>query len=141
MKFSFFLLVISILISPLKAMADFGNDICLYKAEITKEATKLPAKIDDITELKDITCAEGVPTKFQYQDEISTYINEDMKKSANSFMIKNVFPKLNQTWCTTPSFLQMIELFDIEFIYRDLGGNEFLRHRIMLKDCSTFIKK
>lgn len=125
----------------MNASADFGNDLCFYKAETSKEVLNVPVKADEITTLQDISCTEGVPSTLQFQYEVSRYFNDENKVVANTFMKKSVYPKLNQTWCTTPSFFQTVELFDVEFIYKDLHGAEFSRHKITLRDCAPFIKK
>jgi hypothetical protein len=116
-------------------------DFCLFKAGQSNETLKVPIKVDEITILEDITCSEGVPSSLEFQYEITQYINKESVISADSYMKKNVYPLLNKTWCTNPTYYQNIEFFDVEFIYKDLNAKEISRHKITLQDCMAFIKK
>lgn len=137
MRFLFLPLFCMIFYSNL-VFAGFSYEFCKFKAEETKMFLAVPKKVDDITTLTDVTCKESIPETIQYIYSVDMYFTEQNRPQAIDFLKKNIFPKLTTTFCSTA--IEEVKLFDIEFIYTDKSGGDFISRRITLKDCSKFLK-
>ena len=140
MKNLYLVFFIYLFLNSKNTFADFGYDLCLYKANQSKITLKVPTKIDEVTTLVDIKCIDSIPTKLQFQNHYANKLNNLNKPLVDDYMKKNVFPNITKTWCTNPDFFRTLEMFDIEFTYNDMNGLALLSHKVSLKDCSDIIK-